>query len=320
MTSSVALCTYNGEKFLRKQIDSILQQTHRVDEIIVCDDGSTDQTLNILNNYSLNNPDLFNIHLNEKNLQSLKNFEKAISLCTKDVIFLSDQDDIWIPEKVEKFLKHFKENVDVKAIASNGFIIDDEGETLNLLTIWDGITFLHEKNKNLNYYDILNISGNFATGATMAIKKEFMSFILPFPLIIDFHHDEWIALVAASEKKFDFIDDKTIYYRKHSNQQVGGVFYENTKKRKKKLISFFTPDFTRKTFFNYKFLLKRVSKAYFKNKYLHENADVEKVIFAKNTVFFKNLFVKLKTEMVKKYPIQSFILNKLDQYKNKRQI
>ena len=106
MKISVALCTYNGEKFLKKQIDSILSQTIKVDEIVVCDDRSQDGTHDILNGYQSQYPDVFRVFINDENLRSVKNFEKAISKCTGDLIFLSDQDDIWIPEKVEIFIDH----------------------------------------------------------------------------------------------------------------------------------------------------------------------------------------------------------------------
>jgi Glycosyltransferases involved in cell wall biogenesis len=96
MTTSVALCTFNGEKFLRQQIDSILNQSMKVDEIVVCDDRSKDATIDILNGYQKKYPSVFKIYQNESNLGSVKNFERAVSLCSNEIIFLSDQDDFWI--------------------------------------------------------------------------------------------------------------------------------------------------------------------------------------------------------------------------------
>ena len=91
MKTSVALCTYNGEKYLREQLDSILNQTSAVDEIIVCDDRSTDNTVCILEEYQSKFPNLFFIYINEANLNSTKNFQKALNLCQNEVVFLSDQ-------------------------------------------------------------------------------------------------------------------------------------------------------------------------------------------------------------------------------------
>ncbi len=320
MKTSVALCTYNGEKFLKQQIDSILNQTVKVDEIVVCDDQSTDATVSILNSYKEKHPDIFKIHLNEKNLRSVKNFEKAISLCENEIIFLCDQDDVWTPEKVEVYHNYFQNHPEIKVVASNGFGIDENGKLLDVITIWDVIGFLRAKKMELNFYDILNFSGNFATGATMAIKKEFLPKTLPFPIAKGFHHDEWLALVAAKEQKFDFIHDKTFYYRKHDNQQVGSVFYKNTKKQKGNLIQFFSPDYKNTSFGNYKFLLKRISKAYLKNDFLFENSSVHKGIFAENMEYFKNLFVKLKAEMKSKHPIRFYILSIVDSIQNKRNL
>src|SRR6476659_477323 len=101
MKISVALCTYNGERFLNEQLESILAQTFPVTEIIVCDDGSTDDTSTMLQQFERRYFNLFKIYVNAENLGVIKNFEKAISLCAGDIIFLADQDDIWEINKVE---------------------------------------------------------------------------------------------------------------------------------------------------------------------------------------------------------------------------
>lgn len=320
MKTSVALCTYNGESFLNQQIDSILSQSIPVDEIIICDDQSTDSTISILNSYKEKHPDLFKIYINEKNLRSVKNFEKAISLCTNDVIFLSDQDDVWTPEKVEKYLNHFNVNPTISVIASNGFGIDKKGELLDVITIWDVISFIRKGRNKVDYFEVISFSGNIATGASMAIKNDFIKKTIPFPEIPEFHHDEWIALIAASENQFDFIDDKMFYYRQHENQQVGGVFFENTEKRKKDLIKFFNPNFDDKSFSNYKHILKRTCNSYKKNKTLLEKSSIHQSIFIKNLEVFQNIFSKYKNEMEKKYPVHSFFLNIMDKINNKRQL
>ena len=135
MTTSVALCTFNGEKFLKEQLDSILNQTVTIDEIIVCDDGSTDATISILNSYKEKFPEIFNIYINEENLRSVKNFEKAMLLCKNEIIFLSDQDDIWEKNKVEKCLDFFKKEEEIDVFCSNAFIINEKGEKLQKHTI-----------------------------------------------------------------------------------------------------------------------------------------------------------------------------------------
>ena len=95
MRISIAMTTYNGSKYLNDQLKSFSQQDQAPDELIVCDDGSSDNTIKILEKFSLNAPFDVKIYQNESNLGFTKNFENALSKCTGDLIFLSDQDDIW---------------------------------------------------------------------------------------------------------------------------------------------------------------------------------------------------------------------------------
>lgn len=238
MKSSVALCTYNGEKFLNKQIDSILEQTISVDEIVVCDDGSTDATVSILNSYKEKFPTVFKIHINGKNLRSVKNFEKAISLCENEIIFLCDQDDVWKPEKVSLFLKKFRENTAVDVFASNAVIIDDNDNVIDKNTIWDVVSFLGKENIQYDFFTVFSVVGNLATGANMAFRKSFISNALPFPEKY-FHHDEWISLLASSKNRFGFIEEKPSFYRIHETQQVGGVFFDRNKNTEMSLLNRF---------------------------------------------------------------------------------
>src|SRR5688572_30528777 len=101
MKISVAMCTYNGADFLSDQLESIIAQSRPPDEIVVCDDGSTDETQTLLKQFAAASPVHVTLHFNEKNLGSVKNFEKAINLCTGDVIALSDQDDVWYADKLQ---------------------------------------------------------------------------------------------------------------------------------------------------------------------------------------------------------------------------
>ena len=102
LSISIALCTYNGERFLRKQLDSYIQQTRLPDELVICDDGSKDRTLEILEEFAAKAPFSVRIYQNVQNLGWSKNFEKAINLCTGDLIALSDQDDEWLSHKLAK--------------------------------------------------------------------------------------------------------------------------------------------------------------------------------------------------------------------------
>lgn len=236
MTVSVGLCTYNGAQFLRNQLDSILNQTFKVNEIVICDDGSTDETHRILSEYKNNFPEIFKIFINPANLRSVKNFEKAISLCTGDLIFLSDQDDVWTQHKVMTYLDYFQRDQAIDVLCSNGYIIDDQNADIESYTLWDAPEFLLQNNKEIDYYTIFSTIGNFATGASMALKKTFIDTIIPFPVIEGFHHDEWIALKAAEQKKFAFLNEKLFHYRVHTAQQVGGISYPKNEISKEKII------------------------------------------------------------------------------------
>lgn len=107
MKLSVAMCTYNGDKFIASQLSSILDQTIPIDDIVICDDGSNDKTLEIISRIQQENPNKINLFRNPVNLGSTKNFEKAIDLCSGDYIFLADQDDIWKKDKVQKNFRCF---------------------------------------------------------------------------------------------------------------------------------------------------------------------------------------------------------------------
>jgi len=219
MKLSVALCTYNGEKFIEQQINSILNQSIRVDEIVVCDDQSTDKTIEIVKKLQSEQSAIVIIE-NENNLRSAKNFEKAISLCTGDFVFLSDQDDVWNEQKVEKTLAIFKENPTAEGVFSNANLIDENNSVFSDKTIWDSVFFLEEElKKPLDFFDIITKNGNIVTGATLCIKKEIKSFIIPFSE--ETLHDEWIATLLALRKTLFYSKENLISYRIHNNQQVG---------------------------------------------------------------------------------------------------
>lgn len=232
MKVSVALCTFNGENYLKDQIDSILNQTRKVDEIVVCDDRSTDSTFEILEAYLKSHPVLFKIVKNGTTLRSVKNFEKAIGLCTGDIIFLSDQDDSWLPNKVSETINYFEKHDYADAVFTNAFFIDKSNNFLNN-DLWNSIFFNPQKKYHSNLILYLVLKRNCVTGATLCIKKEVKDYAFPFPEISNFHHDYWIAFLVASRNKLGFVNKKLIKYRIHTNQQVSSPI-KNSKFKKLK--------------------------------------------------------------------------------------
>ncbi|GEM53807.1 glycosyl transferase [Flavobacterium branchiophilum] len=320
MTISVALCTYNGELFLEEQLDSILNQTLKVDEIIICDDGSTDKTISIIDNYAMKNPSLITLFQNEINLKSVKNFEKAISLCTGDYIFLSDQDDIWVNTKVATYIDLFLNKKDINVIASNGFCINNKSQVIEKHAIWDIPQFFEEKKIPFDYFKIITHAGNFATGASMAIRASFINEILPIPLVKDFHHDEWIAIIAASKDAFLLIPNKLFYYRIHENQQVGGVFFDKTDITKIKLLETYSINYNLHKFKNCKSQLKKLTFSHEKALKLAKVDTKHKPLFEQNLLAIVDNFINIKKIMSKKFPVRSFLLNRIDSISGKRQL
>ncbi|MGV3459684.1 MAG: glycosyltransferase family 2 protein [Flavobacterium sp.] len=224
MKLSTALCTYNGEKFIRQQLDSILRQTLAVNEIIICDDVSTDSTPKILEEYRSRFPDIIKLHVNEHNLRSTKNFQKAVNLCTGDYIFCSDQDDIWLEDKAEKIIAIFNENPKLEGIFSDAALIDDNGEVFTKKSLWDSVNFFEKLYpKPVDLFEIMTSKGNMVTGATFCFKKEVKDFIFPFPSFKYIYHDEWIALLLAARGTLGYTPEKLTHYRIHSAQQVGAT-------------------------------------------------------------------------------------------------
>ena len=218
---SVALCTFNGERFISRQLDSILYQTMPVDEIVVCDDCSTDSTQHILREYAEQFEQIRLVE-NEHNLGYIANFEKALQQCKGDFIFLSDQDDIWVPEKVAESINYLSQSgmygafTDARVIDENGIFT---GKSLfELQNLWP---YIQKGILQKHLFGIMCLRRNFVTGATLVLTQEGKEMVLPFRTSGTIVHDGWISLRLASLRKFGFIEKSLIDYRIHSSQQIG---------------------------------------------------------------------------------------------------
>ena len=138
MQISVAMCTYNGQKYLEEQLNSIAVQSLLPIELVICDDGSADDTAEIVRQFSSTAPFPVHFFKNERNLGSTKNFEKAVSLCVGELIALSDQDDVWVPEKLARLAAVLAANPSVGGVFSNAQLIDGASRPLERL-LWNEV-------------------------------------------------------------------------------------------------------------------------------------------------------------------------------------
>lgn len=199
---SIALCTYNGDAYLKQQLDSIVNQSYPEIELIVVDDCSTDNTLNILKEYSARYS-FIKLFINPKNLGYIRNFEKAMSLCNGDFIALSDQDDIWDLNKIEKQVKAIGNNL---LIYHDSEFVDQNGESLSLYM--SDIMNLYRGDQPEVFLFFNCISGH-----SVLMKKELRNELLPFPEA--YFHDWWMGYVGTNLGSIDFIEESLVKYRQH---------------------------------------------------------------------------------------------------------
>jgi len=197
---SVCIATYNGEKYVKQQLASILCQIAKDDEIIISDDGSDDNTLSIVSEF---NDSRIKVIDGAHRHSPAFNFENALRHAKGEYIFLSDQDDVWMPNKVEVMLKYLH---DVDCVVSDCVVVDGDLNVLN------ESFYVHNGTKTGIIYNLFVKNGYL--GCCMAFNRKIMDAILPFPCDIPMH-DIWIGNVAAVKYKVKFIPEKLIKFRRH---------------------------------------------------------------------------------------------------------
>ena len=224
---SVALATYNGSAYLKEQLHSIAAQTRLPSEVVVCDDLSTDETSRIVEEFAAAAPFPVRFFRNQTNLGSTKNFERAIGLCEGDLISLCDQDDVWLPEKLEKLETSLLAAPDSQLSFCDGDVVDENLRPMNW-RIWETIRFDRNEQQLFAGGKALEVllDHNVVTGAAMLFRADFRDLVLPFPVDLMHDgwkviHDGWIALLAAAVSKLIFVAEPLIKYRQHSHQQLG---------------------------------------------------------------------------------------------------
>lgn len=218
------MCTYNGSRFLPEQLESIAAQTRLPDELVVCDDGSSDSTLEILNEFTRSVDFPVRIFRNPTNLGSTKNFEQAIGLCTGDLIALCDQDDIWLPEKLAAQAETMERSPEIGGVFSDAEIVDAASHPLGK-RLWDGIGFTKKEQRSLQQGGVIDVllRRNVVTGATLMFRANLRP--LFEPILASWVHDGWIAWMLAMDSKLALLERPLVQYRLHANQQVGVEAY-----------------------------------------------------------------------------------------------
>ena len=213
----ILMATYNGEKYLREQIDSILEQSYTDFRLLISDDCSTDKTRNILNEY-VEKDNRVVVFLQNKNLGVVKNFEYLMNKVESEYFMFSDQDDFWYKDKIKKSLKRIEE-MDCDLVYSDLEVVN---QNLDIIysSYWK-LKGFYKKIKKYNNFESLYLN-NFVKGSTMLVKSKWIEKILPLPEKSKYIlHDYWTALIVSRFGKMAYIDEPLVKYRQHIKNRIG---------------------------------------------------------------------------------------------------
>ena len=213
----ILLATYNGARYLKEQLDSILNQTYSDFRLIISDDKSTDKTRSIIEEYAKKDSRI-ECYFQENNLGVIKNFEFLMKKVESDYFMFSDQDDIWKENKIEKSME-VMENDKADLVYSDLEVVDKNLNT-TFKSYWK-LKGLDNKVKKYNNFSALYLN-NFITGCTMLCKKKFIDMILPLPNRYKYVlHDYWVALIVSQHGTLSYIKEPLIKYRQHKDNKIG---------------------------------------------------------------------------------------------------
>lgn len=217
----ILMATYNGEKYVRNQIDSILSQTYSEFRLVICDDSSSDNTYNILKEYERKDERII-VCRNEENLGYIKNFEKLLTLVENKYFMFADQDDVWYETKVEYTFRKLEEN-NADLVFTDLEVVDENLNTLN--SSFNSLMKIRNKILKSDGYNKVYLY-NVVTGCTILAKSAYIKDILPLPNNRNLIHDHYIPLVISLKGgKVEYLDKPTLKYRQHTNNQVGTSRY-----------------------------------------------------------------------------------------------
>jgi glycosyltransferase involved in cell wall biosynthesis len=222
---SVAMCTYNGSKYVADQLESIAKQTRLPYELVVCDDRSSDSTQEIVRKFAETAPLEVRLVVNPENLGSAKkgvtrNFEKASGLCRGEFIAMCDQDDVWLPAKLEHLAGVLENNPHAGAVFSNARIIDSQSKPTGA-TLSEANGFTQSEDERLRAGEVLPVllSMTKVYGCTLMVRAELLRKILPVPP--SWWFDAWLSCMSAVLMGLEYVPEPLFCYRVHPSQQVG---------------------------------------------------------------------------------------------------
>jgi glycosyltransferase involved in cell wall biosynthesis len=207
-------------------------QDRSPEELVVCDDMSTDGTREILEKFAAAASFPVSLQFNDGILGTIKNFEQAITFCDGDIIFLSDQDDVWAPDKISKLEELFTGNDRLGAAFCDAEIVDESLRSMSY-TLWECCVFGSKEREFLKTgraFDLLSVR-NIVTGATLAFRSKYRNVFLPIPTETRLWHDGWISLLIAAVADIGFVDQPLQKYRQHPHQQLGTRLPTGNRKR-----------------------------------------------------------------------------------------
>lgn len=219
---SVALASCMGERYIGEQLDSIARQSRPPDQLVVSDDSSTDATIDIVKAFQKQVN--FDVHLvqNKERLGCTRNFEQAVSLCDGDIIFLADQDDYWLENKIERQVDVLNANPDAGMTFSNGTVTDGKLQSRGY-DLWRALGFSAKEQQIVanNQAPEVFLRHWVAAGTTMAFRSCYRELLDPYPEIWSSTHDAWISFIIASVSGCILVPENLILYRYHGENQVG---------------------------------------------------------------------------------------------------
>jgi cellulose synthase/poly-beta-1,6-N-acetylglucosamine synthase-like glycosyltransferase len=239
LSVSVALCTHNGGRFLREQVRSICLQTQPPAEIVLSDDASTDGSVDVVRTTvaecEAERPGhavVLRVFENRPALRVVKNFEQAIAACTGELIALSDQDDVWIPDRLAQMAARFAEDAQLLLLHTDASLVDAERRDLGQ-TLFHALEVTPSEIEGVHTgraFDVL-LRRNLVTGATTVFRRSLLADALPLP--VEWVHDEWLGIIASATGRVELLEHPLIEYRQHESNQIGArrdTFAEKVRK------------------------------------------------------------------------------------------